>query len=140
MKTVLVGVIAFVASGCLGAWIPAEPAPRDGGTTDMAQATGTGGNGNGTGSGGGGGMASTDMATTSPADLAGVTPTGTKAFGTTCTTDGPAGDCMSGMCKQFVQGTIHRCTKSCTAATQAADCPAPSDGTCTPNLYCKFIQ
>jgi hypothetical protein len=62
---------------------------------------------------------------------------GTKLFGDTCTVNG---DCQSSLCEQFVMGTVHRCTKSCTAATQATDCPAPSDGTCTPNLYCKFDQ
>ena len=139
MKTLLLS-LALVASGCLGSFVPG-PQPHDG-TVDMAK-SGTGGNGNGTGGGmgsdGGGGM-SKDMATVSPGDLAGVTPTGTAAFGATCTTDGPTGDCMSGMCKQFVGGTIHRCTKACTVATQTTDCPAPSDGTCTNNGYCKFIQ
>src|SRR5947207_8520376 len=126
MRTLLVS-LALVASGCLGTYTP-DPQPHDG-TADMAKTgTGTGGNGTGNGNGTGGGM-STDMTTTSPADLAGVMPTGTLAFGATCTTDGPAGDCMSGMCKQFVQGTVHRCTKACTVAAQATDCAAPADGT-----------
>jgi hypothetical protein len=68
--------------------------------------------------------------------MAGVTP-GIAAFGATCTVNG---DCQSLLCEQFVMGTVHRCTKSCTVATQATDCPAPSAGTCTPNGYCKFNQ
>jgi hypothetical protein len=64
-----------------------------------------------------------------------------KPFGAPCTTDGANGDCQSGLCKPFVMMTILRCTKPCTAATQATDCPVPpSAGTCTPNLYCKFTQ
>jgi hypothetical protein len=140
MKTLVLS-LALLASGCLGTLIP-DPKPQEP-SQDMAQASGTGGNGSGTGMGNGSGNGSgtsTDMSTTSPADLAGVMPTGTALFGATCVTDGPAGECASAMCKQFVGGTIHRCTKACTVATQTADCPAPSDGTCTNNGYCKFIQ
>jgi hypothetical protein len=144
MKTLVLS-LALVASGCLGSLIP-DPKPQEP-SQDMAQASGTGGNGNGTGMGNGMGNGSgnmsgtsTDMSTTSPADLAGVMPTGTAAFGATCVTDGPAGECASAMCKQFAMGAIKRCTKACTVATQTADCPAPSDGTCTNNGYCKFIQ
>jgi hypothetical protein len=54
-----------------------------------------------------------------------------------CTVDA---DCQTGMCRAFVIMTIHRCTAACTAATQAADCPAPGDGTCTPALYCRFTM
>ncbi|MDB4970467.1 MAG: hypothetical protein JWN44_6156 [Myxococcales bacterium] len=142
MKSLLLS-ITLLASGCLGTLIPG-PQPHDD-TADMAGATGTGGNGSGSGTGSGngsgtGGGMSTDMATLASGDLAGVMPTGTALFGATCITDGPAGECASGMCKQFVGGTIHRCTKACTVATQTADCAAPSDGTCTNNGYCKFIQ
>ena len=137
MRTTLAlcaAVTLFAAgSGCLGEFIPNPPAPAD----DMAH-SGTGsGNGTGNGNGTGGNGASEDMATqAAPAD-GGTTVAGTKLFGDTCTVNG---DCQSSLCEQFVMGTVHRCTKSCTAATQATDCPAPSDGTCTPNLYCKFDQ
>ena len=67
-------------------------------------------------------------------DMAGAVP-GTKAFGDLCTVNG---DCQSLLCEQFAMGTVHRCTKACTVATQTADCPAPSAGTCTNNGYCKF--
>jgi hypothetical protein len=97
-----------------------------------------GGGGNGNGSGGGGGSGGGDMgSTTSGGDMAGA-PTGTKQFGELCTL---ATECQSGICGQFVMGTVHRCSKSCTVATQATDCPAPpSDGTCNNNGYCKFSQ
>jgi hypothetical protein len=136
--------LAIASAGCLGSFIP-NPEPA-GGPPDMAHSGGTGGNGTGGnagsgggGSGGGGGQSSsTDMATTSGAstDMAGVAP-GAAAFGATCTVNG---DCQSLLCEQFVMGTVHRCSKACTVATQATDCPAPSDGTCTPNGYCKFTQ
>ena len=77
------------------------------------------------------------MATQAAAPGDGGAAAGTKAFGDACTVNG---DCQSSMCEQFVMGTVHRCSKSCTAATQATDCPAPADGMCTPNLYCKFDQ
>jgi hypothetical protein len=141
MKTLALGLaLAFASAGCLGSFIP-NPQPGAG-PADMAHAAGTGGNGGtgGTGGGGGGGgenSTSTDMTTVAPStDMAGVTP-GAKAFGDTCTVNG---DCQSLLCEQFVMGTVHRCTKPCTVATQTADCPAPSDGTCTNNGYCKFIQ
>jgi len=61
---------------------------------------------------------------------------GPKHFGDSCTTDC---DCDTSMCRQFNMGATHLCTKPCTVATQAADCPAPpSTGMCTPNNYCKF--
>jgi hypothetical protein len=61
---------------------------------------------------------------------------GAGQFGATCT---KAADCMSGLCEPFRQQTIMLCTKSCTAATQATDCPnPPSAGTCTPKMYCRF--
>jgi hypothetical protein len=133
--------LALASAGCLGTFIP-DPKPASG-SPDMAESGGTGGNGSGgnAGSGGGGGgsdSASTDMATTSVAstDMAGVAP-GAAAFGATCTVNG---DCQSLLCEPFVMGTVHRCSKTCTVATQATDCPAPSDGTCTPNGYCKFTQ
>ena len=74
-------------------------------------------------------MAGVDMATAICGDL------GSVAFGGACTSDC---DCATSMCRQFSMGATHLCTKPCTAATQATDCPAPSTGMCTPNLYCKF--
>ena len=138
--------LAIVGAGCLGSFVP-NPEPAGGGP-DMAHSGGTGGNGSGGsagsgggGSGGGGGEnsgSSTDMSMTTiiSTDMAGVTP-GAAAFGATCTVNG---DCQSLLCEQFAMGTVHRCTKACTAATQTTDCPAPSAGTCTPNGYCKFNQ
>jgi hypothetical protein len=142
MKTLaLCLALAFASAGCLGSFVP-DPQPGSG-PPDMAHGGGTGGNGGtgGTGGGGGGGgennASSTDMTSTmASSDMAGAVP-GTKVFGDTCTVNG---DCQSLLCEQFVMGTVHRCTKSCTVATQTADCPAPSAGTCTPNGYCKFNQ
>jgi hypothetical protein len=70
-----------------------------------------------------------DLSTAACGDL------GPKHFGDSCTTDC---DCDTSMCRQFSMGATHLCTKPCTVATQATDCPAPSTGMCTPNLYCKF--
>ena len=136
MKTLaLMFALALASAGCLGNFIP-DPQPASHG--DMA-GTGTGGNGGVGGSGGGGGennASSTDMASTGVVsdDMAGQTP-GTKAFGDLCTVNG---DCQSLLCEQFAMGTVHRCTKPCTVATEATDCPAPSALTCTNNGYCKF--
>ncbi len=144
-------VVALGGAGCLGGYTPGPSSgPQD--SPDLALPTGTGGNGSGgsAGSGGGGGSAgsggggsggegggSTDMSTRMLGDLAGL-PTGTAAFGASCTV---GSDCQSGLCEPFVQGTIHRCTKPCTVATQTTDCPSPpSAGTCTNNGYCKFTQ
>ena len=80
-------------------------------------------------------MMSTDMPVRDLAMLS-CNDMGTKQFGAACTTDC---DCQSSMCRQFAMGTMHLCTRPCTAATAAADCPTPpSTGMCTPNLYCKF--
>jgi hypothetical protein len=148
MKTLIFSfALALGAAGCLGVYTPGEPTGGGGGGADMAHvSTGTGGNGtgtgggNGTGTGGGGG--STDMATQASGGGSDGGVVGTKAFGDTCAVDG---DCQTGMCRQFVMGTVHRCTKPCNAATSATDCPAPSAGTCTnptpPDMpYCKFTQ
>lgn len=132
--------IAFtlLSAGCLSTFIP-DPKPASG-AADMGSATGTGGNGNGTGTGEGTGdpMGSGDGGSSAAVstDMAGATP-GTAAFGASCTVNE---DCQSLLCEPFVMGTVHRCTKTCTVATQATDCPAPSDGTCTNNGYCKFSQ
>ncbi len=145
MKTLAL-TIAFtmLSAGCLGTFIP-DPKPASGPADMAGGGTGTGGNGSGgsagTGGAGGGGennSSSTDMASGGvvSTDMAGMTP-GTAAFGATCTVNG---DCQSLLCEQFVMGTVHRCTKACTVATQATDCPAPSAGTCTNNGYCKFNQ
>ncbi len=146
MKTLaLTFAFALLGAGCLGTFVP-DPKPASG-PPDMAgggSGSGTGGNGSGTGTGSGTGNgenngSSTDMATTGgvSTDMAGQTP-GTAAFGATCTVNS---DCQSLLCEQFVMGTVHRCTKTCTVATQATDCPAPpSAGTCTNNGYCKFSQ
>jgi hypothetical protein len=135
MKTLIFATTcALVAAGCLATYTPGSSQ----GDVDMAQA-GTGGNGGsggggGGGAGGGGGMnAGGDMARAA-GDMAG---NGQAAFGATCSV---AGDCQSGLCEPFVMGAVHRCTKTCTVATQATDCPAPSAGTCTNNGYCKFAN
>ncbi|HZS37456.1 MAG TPA: hypothetical protein VFF06_11555 [Polyangia bacterium] len=73
-------------------------------------------------------------------DLSGTSgdgPGGGKMFGDLCSSNA---DCQSGLCEPFAMMAVHRCTKSCTVATQATDCPAPSNGTCTPNNYCRFLQ
>jgi hypothetical protein len=57
-------------------------------------------------------------------------------FGASCTS---SAQCQSGACQQFQSGTITVCTKPCTVATQAVDCPSPpSTGTCNLQNYCKF--
>ena len=59
-----------------------------------------------------------------------------KAFGDVCAADS---ECQSGMCRHFKGRTVKKCTKPCTKATEAADCPRPpSKGMCTPNNYCKL--
>jgi hypothetical protein len=128
MKTLaLTLAFALASAGCLSTLIP-DPKPASHG--DMATVIGTGGNGDqtGTDSDMSGGAASTD----SDGGAAGA-----KLLGDLCTVNG---DCQSALCEQFAMGTVHRCTKPCTVATQATDCPAPSDGTCTNNGYCKFDQ
>ena len=57
-------------------------------------------------------------------------------LGSSCTLDT---DCASDICRPFRMQTVHLCTKPCTAATQATDCPVPpTAGTCSPNQYCDF--
>jgi hypothetical protein len=124
-------VLSLTLGGCFVVGDPNPPAP--GGDPDL---------GSGVGGGGGGDLArmgsSTDMANHS-VDMASTDLTsagGTLAFGADCNLDA---DCMSGMCRQFQMGAIHKCTQPCTPATQATDCPnPPSTGTCTNNNYCKF--
>jgi hypothetical protein len=59
-----------------------------------------------------------------------------KAFGDNCTADT---DCESGICRGFQMMTVTKCTKACTAATAAQDCPnPPSTGTCNTDNICKF--
>jgi len=80
-------------------------------------------------------MSSMDMVTRD-LSMASCVDAGPKHFGDACTTDC---DCDTAMCRQFQMGAVHLCTRPCTTATQAADCPnPPSTGMCTPNLYCKF--
>lgn len=129
-KLALTLLFAVASAGCLDLIVPSHPAAGP----DMATATGTGGNGSGPGDGTGTMSGATDDM--GDGDGGAATP-GAKLFGDACTVNS---DCQSALCEQFAMGTVHRCTKACTAATQATDCPAPSDGTCTPNLYCKFDQ
>lgn len=127
MKTLALFLgLAFAGAGCLGLVVPEHQAQGTGG--DMGAAVGPG-------DGTGGGMQNTASGDGGAGTL------GTKAFGDTCTVDG---DCQSGMCKGFVQGTIMRCTQPCTYVSQtepAPECPnPPSAGLCTNNGYCKFTQ
>ena len=123
MKTLaLTFALAVASAGCLGTFIP-DPQPG-GGSDDMAHASGSGsgtgtGQGDGSGNGTGGNGSSTDMASApiGSGDMAGATP-GTKAFGDACTVNG---DCQSLLCEPFAMGTVQRCTKSCTVATQTTD-------------------
>jgi hypothetical protein len=153
MKTLALCVaFALGAAGCLSTFIPdpkpaSGPADMAGGGTGNGNGTGNGTGGNGTGGeagSGGGGAGGGGGSTSAASDMGpgggggdGGGAVGAKAFGDTCTVNT---DCQSNLCEQFVMGTVHRCTKACTTATQATDCPAPSDGTCTPNGYCKFDQ
>jgi hypothetical protein len=113
MKILLLSLAVAVAGvGCGGSSPPPESSP------DLAQA--------GVGA---------DMATApqSGGDMAGG---GTLLpFGANCTSNP---QCASNLCAQFVMGMVHRCTKTCTPATAATDCPAPADGTCNNNGECKF--
>ncbi len=62
--------------------------------------------------------------------------TGAKQLGDPCTA---GSECASGLCEAFRMQAVMLCTKPCTPATQAADCPSPpTDGTCTPKMYCRF--
>jgi hypothetical protein len=130
---IIVMTIAFgFVAGCMAENSP----PSDGPDMEHVITSGNGGSG---GSGGGGGQAGGDMATAAH-DLAGGGTVGTKAFGDLCAVDG---DCMSGMCRPFVMGSVHRCTQPCNAANPASTCPSPpSTGTCTNAQppYCKFTQ
>ena len=79
--------------------------------------------------------AMSDMAVHGDLAIAVCADAGPKPFGAACTTDC---ECDSAMCRQFQMGATHVCTRPCTVATQATDCPAPSTGMCTNNGYCKF--
>ena len=69
-------------------------------------------------------------------DSGGGTPDAGLVLGASCTL---SSDCASGLCEPFHQATVHLCTKPCTAATQASDCPTPpTAGTCTAAGYCNF--
>lgn len=76
-----------------------------------------------------------DMAVHGDLAIAVCADAGAKKFGDACTTDC---ECETSMCRQFQMGAVHLCTRPCTVATQATDCPAPSTMTCTNNGYCKF--
>jgi hypothetical protein len=93
--------------------------------------------GDDTSAGGGdlGAVGQHDMAVHGDLAIAICADAGPKALGDACTTDC---ECGSAMCRPFQMGAVHLCTQPCTVATQAADCPAPSAGTCTNNGYCKF--
>jgi hypothetical protein len=66
----------------------------------------------------------------------GGTPDAGLVLGASCTLDS---DCASSLCRPYRQATVHFCTKSCTVATQAADCPTPpTTGTCSANGDCNF--
>jgi hypothetical protein len=53
-----------------------------------------------------------------------------------CTTLGKPGDCAAGLeCKAFSGKGKNYCTRACTTATAATDCPAPSKG-CGGNGFC----
>ncbi len=80
-------------------------------------------------------MVPLDMAVHGDLAIAVCADAGPKMFGATCTTDC---ECDTSMCRQFQMGATHICTRPCTVATQATDCPAPSTGMCTNNGYCKF--
>ena len=121
------------------------PASRDGSVADAAQSASPDLLGGTTSMNPGNDLASpssgsTDMAVVKSTDMgpaAGDLGTaGKKAFGDTCKVDG---DCQSNMCRGFQMMKVLKCTKACTIATQAVDCPKPpSTGQCTPNGYCKF--
>lgn len=115
---------SLLLGGCLGYYDhPTYPDLADA-PDDLATAQGNG-SGNGM----------RDMATA--ADLASSDGGGSlKSFGADCLTDG---ECDGNMCRPFQMMTIRKCTKPCTAATAAQDCPAPpSLGTCTNQLHCRF--
>jgi hypothetical protein len=71
-----------------------------------------------------------------PPDLTFVPDLALLPFGASCTTNS---QCQSGICGMFEMGALFVCTKPCTPATQATDCPnPPSTGTCNSMNYCKF--
>lgn len=63
---------------------------------------------------------------------------GKLAFGAMCNSALKGADCQSGLCEGFAMQTVHRCTAACTSTDTSACVNPPSDGTCTPNSYCKF--
>jgi hypothetical protein len=154
----LLGLAAFglLTVGCLGL-VGGGPYPASTATPDMAEATGNGGGGGGGGGGSGGGVggngATEDMAKASTAGSdGGMTTTGGSDGGTAAANVAYAGNCTATtpasqsncaanlLCEQFAGGAEHKCTKPCSPAggTDTTDCTAPSDGTCTPNGYCKL--
>lgn len=149
-------LLGLATTGCLGSVVPdhltgddlAAPKGPDIGLPGPMDSGNSGGDMHGGSMGGndmhGGGMGGGDMHAGptapdggAPLDAAG----GQAAFGGTCSTDG---DCQSGMCRAFAQGTIKRCTIACTYVNQndpAPECPKPpSAGLCTNNGYCKFTN
>jgi hypothetical protein len=148
MRTSALVVLALFGAGCLGEYIPDPVGP------DMAQApTGNGGSGGAGGAGGsGGGGGSPDMAMqlggggsggTGGGDMVMVSGATNVAYAGNCIATTPASqsNCATGLlCEQFAGGSEHECTNPCTApnSLDPTECPAPSDGTCTPNNYCKL--
>ncbi len=62
------------------------------------------------------------------------TVTGSIGFLEPCTANA---ECMTGLCYRYNMATVGmRCSKTCTMATAAADCPAPSSG-CNNMGVCK---
>ena len=54
-----------------------------------------------------------------------------------CSTVGTPGDCAAGLtCKLFNGKQKNFCTKACTTATAATDCPAPAKG-CGGDKFCS---
>lgn len=76
-----------------------------------------------------------DMAVHGDLAIAVCADAGPKVYGDPCTTDC---ECDTSMCRTFQMGATMKCTRPCTVATQATDCPAPGTGMCTNNGYCKF--
>jgi hypothetical protein len=60
---------------------------------------------------------------------------GAPGFGQACAVDKDCTDATYNSCQLIQHKMI--CTKSCKAASQATDCPAPpTSGTCNKNGYC----
>jgi hypothetical protein len=132
-------VFAFSA---LSVWIAGVgcSSSDEGGAADAATSTDSGAASDSSSSSDAGGGTDTSTAT----DTGAATDTGSGGDGggaiaylQECKTVGTPGDCAPGLtCKLFAGKQKNFCTKPCTKATAATDCPAPAKG-CGGDNFCS---